>query len=277
MGPGFPFDNVSLIRIVFGFVVLGLIGLVWRGRQRSLSIVTTMVLQTFRVSEDPTAAVGIEIRGRASGILSWILTLIRLQDDQEFLLTDTDVSVRWASLSGFQHEYVPLGKVHGTLCGYQRSIWALIFTLLFAIGFVFYLLVGLFETNRQDVGADMGMAFGMLVLAAIGAAFYFFSKRIILLVHNGHKYLGVAFKRSLIENVSVDLPEALHAVEVINARVLEAQGGRAPLAAAAAAASAGGTVNVSSPQRRPGQCRDCSTVNPSGTRFCENCGASLSS
>ena len=275
MGPGSSLDNISLIRFVSGFVFLLVIAMVWRGRRSGYVSGTRMVLKHFHVSDDPAAEIGVQILGRASGIVSWLLTLLKLSPDVELTITRTEASMRSASLSGVVQIYIPLQKVTATVCGYERSILALGAAILSALWFVVALLSALFENNREEVSSDMAAVVAALVLAAAALLWYFLSKRIAIVLETTHKH-GVVFKRSVIENVSVDLPEALRAIEIINARVLAAQGGRASLAAAAAAGTgAGSTVAVSS--LKPGQCWTCGAVNPSATRFCENCGASLSS
>jgi len=106
-----------------------------------------------------------------------------------------------------------------------------------------------------------------LVLAAIAALVYFLSKRIGITIETTHSH-GVVFKRSVIENVSIDLPEAIRAIRVINSRVLAAQT-MGPCNAGSA------VLPVSRQGGGPGPCPRCSTVNPTGIRFCKNCGSAL--
>ena len=269
--PGFPFGSgfstlVWLIAIVIVSVV------VWRGRSGFVSG-TPIVLSKFLVNEDLTARTSVEIVGRASGPVSWILTALRLEPEFRLVVTNSEVSIRRGSLSGLSHIYVPLGKISAVVCGYQRSVLALGFATLFAVGFLLNLLSGFFE-NSSQVGSDMGLAFGFLILAGIAGLVYFLSKRIGIVVETMHPH-GLAFKRSVIENVSVDLPEALRAISIINARILAAQTIQTvadrsdtqalPLAAASKPPDASA----------PGGCPQCSTANPIGTRFCENCGSPL--
>lgn len=135
------------------------------------------------------------------------------------------------------------------------------------------LLGGLFaSSNGSEIGAYMGGAFAALIFAGVAALVYFLSKRIVISAETLHRH-GLRFKRSVIENISIDLPQALRAIEVINARVLAAQAGYtqgnagAPPPSPVPAASPGGGG--------PGRCPKCSTVNPIHVRFCENCGAAL--
>lgn len=259
-GLGFGFSTVvGLVLFVLLIVV------VWRGRGNFVGG-TPIVLRSFRVSGDPTAATIIEISGRISGVVSWILTLLRLEPEFQFSVTRTDISIRSASLSGIQHTYIPLSAVTATVCGYQRSILAFAFAVLFSFGFVSQLLSGFLTANQDEVGNDMGLAFGFLILAAIAALVYFLSKRIGLWAETLHAH-GFNFKRSMIENISVDLPQALKAIEVLNGLVLSAR--------ATAGASTTRSTPTSTATMAAGQCPQCSAVNPPDVRFCESCGAPL--
>jgi hypothetical protein len=226
------------------------------------------------VDEDPAARTSVEIAGRASGPISWILAALRLEPEFHLVVTNSEVSIRRGSLSGLVHEYVPLEKISAVVCGYQRSILALGFAVLFGVGFVLNLLSGFLENNSNRVGSDMGLAFEFLIFAGIAALVYFLSKRIGIVVETERSH-GLIFKRSVIENVSVDLPEALRAVSVINARILTAQTlrtisvGSRGLDTPPAAATKTAEPTIRS------DCPKCLTVNPIGTRFCENCGNPL--
>jgi hypothetical protein len=122
----------------------------------------------------------------------------------------------------------------------------------------------------------MGLAFVFLILAGIAALVYFFSKKIGVLVESSLRGHGVAFKRSLIENVSVDLPQALRAISVINNRILAAQ--TVKTVSVGAGALPGPITTEPVPPHGggvDGRCPNCQAANPTGVRFCENCGFEL--
>lgn len=269
-GLGFGYGFSTLIWII-AIIIVG--GVVWRGRTRYVSG-TTIVLTRFHINEDPSAGPALEIAGRVSGIISWILTLLQLSPEVEFVVTDAEVIRRSASLSGIQHVYVPLGKVTASVCGYQRSILAFGFAVLFSLGFVLNLLSGFVESNRSEVGSDMGLAFGFLVLAGIAALVYFLSKRIAISLESMHSH-GVVFKQSVIGNVSVDLPQALRAVSLINSRILAAQTIKTIAMDPDAVPSRSYMAPTPPSTSDVTRCPQCSAVNPTGTRFCESCGSAL--
>ena len=247
------------------FIIIGLVA--WRGRGRYLSG-TTLVLKKFRLNDAPSAQTVLEVTGRPSGLFGFLLSVLRLDSDYELTVTDSTVSIQASSLSGLLHHYIPLRNVSSTACGYQRSILALIFAIFFTAGFVINFLTGVFENNRNNVGSDMVAAFLFIVLAAIATTIYFLSKKIgISIETTGGNYRGLVFKRSVIENLAVALPQAPRGGAAGNARVLAAPGMHIPP----------GPPQSSTPEPGDqGPCPQCSTVNPLGSRFCESCGIALS-
>lgn len=204
---------------VVAFLIL--LGVVWGARKEKYVPGATIVLRRFHVDEDPAAKVAVEISGRASGFVAWVLTLMKLEPDFELSVTDSEFTIRSASLGGTQFTFVPLAKISSTACGYQRSILAFAFAVYFGIICVLNVFGAMFVSSS---GGEMGEAFFALVVAGIAAGVYFLSKRIVISAESMHPH-GLVFKRSVIENVSVDLPEAIRAIAIINARVLAAQAG----------------------------------------------------
>lgn len=273
--PGFGIgQGLGLSTLVWIIALLIIGGVILRERKGFVSG-TPIVLKKFHINPDRNATNVIEIVGRAAGVLSWVLNLLRLEQDYELILTRSEVSIRRGSLSGIVHTYLPLNKVTGTVCGYQRSILAFILTALFAVAFVLTLLSGFFENNQNAVSSDMGFAFGLLIVASVFALWYFLSKRIGINIETMHTH-GFVFKRSVIENVSVDLPHALEATSIINAMVLASQ-----TAQSTSGGDSRGFLPDSSAPRAPHApnaipvCPRCSALNPSGMRFCQDCGAAL--
>ena len=235
---GDKMDNVTLIRVISGLIsiifFLAVLRAVFSARRSKFVPGASIVLNRFRVTEDLSAKTVVELGGRASGIISWLMALLRLEPKTELVVTDTEVSIRAASLSGTKIEYIPLEDIRATICGYYRSMSALIVAALFGVGFVLAGLIGFLDSNREDAGSEMQAAFGCLVVAAIALLIYFLSKRISIIIDNGN-YYGVLFKRSVVENISVDLPQAQRAISVINARVLAAKTKSHQFASAASA------------------------------------------
>jgi hypothetical protein len=265
----FGFDNGPSILIwVVPWIVLVIV--VWRGRGKHVPG-TAIVLTKFEINEHFSGGPVLEIAGRVSGLISWVLAALRLSPEVEFTVADTAVTIRTANLSGLQYIYIPLGKVTASVCGYQRSILAFGFALLFTLDFILSLLSGFLGSNRNESAADMGRAFGFLVLAAIAALVYYLSKKIAIAVESMHTH-GIAFKQSILGNVSVDLDQALRATELINARIQAAQ---VVTVNAAESPSPAQPLKMAAAAPVAERCPQCSAENPIGTRFCESCGSAL--
>jgi hypothetical protein len=262
-----PFSGIGfgLSTIVWLIVIVILAGVVWRGRKTYASG-TPIALTSLRVQHDLAASTPIEISGRVSGIVSWVLTVMRLQPTFHLRVTQSSFSIVSSSLGGIQHTYIPLNAITLTACGYQRSILAFGLAVVFCLGFVLNLISGFLIANRSEVGENMGRAFGFLILAGGAAIAFYFSKRIAIQVETGHPLHGLSFKPSVIESTSVDLPQALKVIEVLNALVLKAR-----------TTQSSSADSIRSGAARPdGQCLKCFTVNPADVKFCENCGDPLS-
>jgi hypothetical protein len=257
---------------VIAFVIL--VGVVWGARKEKYVSGATIVLRRFHLDENPAARVAVEISGRASGFVAWVLTLLKLEPDFELAVTNSEFTIRSASLGGTQFTYVPLEKVTSTVCGYQRSILAFAFAIYFGIIFVLNLFGGVFFSNSgSETGGYMGEAFIALVVAGIAAGLYFLSKQIVISAETLHPH-GLRFKRSVIENVSIDLPEAIRAIAIINARVLAAQAGYTQSVVNSPSA---GPAPVSGSSGAQSHCPKCLSLNPANVHFCGNCGVAIPS
>ena len=133
--PGFMPElrpELVFLSVLWFIAIVVVIGLVWRGR-KSFVTGTSIVLKRFRINESAAVGPAVEISGRASGLVSWILNLLGLEPGVDLTVTDTEVLIRSESLRGVLHTYIPLGKVTAAVCGYQRSIWALGLAILFRL------------------------------------------------------------------------------------------------------------------------------------------------
>jgi hypothetical protein len=227
LGSGlFGLGFLSLIQLA---LLAGLVLIAWRGRSRYV-VGTSIVLTAFRLDKNPLAEMPVEIVGRLSGILSWFLTLLRIQPEVHLVVTRTAVSITRTSLGGLSHIYIPLEKISATVCGYQRSMVAFALAAYFSAQFLLILLTGLFLGLGQTTAGNSTAVFAGSAIAAVGYLFlavitgiiFVLSKRIGISIETMHPH-GVAFKRSIVGNAFVDLPEAMQAIGLINGRVLAAQ------------------------------------------------------
>ena len=120
------------------------------------------------------------------------------------------VEVTQASFFGRQTVNIPIVAMTGVIGGYQKPK-----PLFFA---AIIILIGGISTS---VEAGVGAFLGALVLSSILAVFYVLKKEMSLYVQNGGDVLwGLAFKRSVIEGIPVDIEKVNKAIAIINQKVL---------------------------------------------------------
>lgn len=171
-----------------------------------------LVLKTWKISE--TGAEGTEnvvIMGRESGLLAWLLALLKVDPVTSISVNADRVDFSQASLAGTQSRLIPLQNVCSTYYGYHKPWKAA------AMIVAFSLYLGLTLTNMSAV-------LGLLVIllgAGAGVGYYFLNRSLTLgFVEHSGVVSGIKFKRSLIENVDIDGEQAREVCALIQ-RLIE--------------------------------------------------------
>jgi hypothetical protein len=202
--------------VVVGLILAG----VWLSRRSEAGVNIsgpTLVLRRFEIDELPAAEVLVDIVGRAPGVMAWLLTTLGIDAETSLQVTEQEVSFQSASLSGQIHHVVPLPSVSSAHCGYSKSISCLTLgTVLVLGGMVLGAALG------KEGGGWMALL-GLLIGGAFLVAYWLSKKIIISFETHGGLFLGLAFQRSLIENVPVDMEQARRAIRIVNERVVESQ------------------------------------------------------
>jgi hypothetical protein len=194
-----------------------------------------LVLESFFI--DPTAAQdpAICIKGRIKGLVAWLLTKLGMSNRVELTVTRKELIIRQGSLAGMKLIAVPLRKVKATVCGYQRSLLALFLAVFFALNALWTLLTilptlahalgskseAVWESTDKIMGTELFAVFGWLAACAIAVILYYASKRAVFAV-DSRGVEGIAFKRSFIENESVDRAQVEQAAALLNRLVQSA-------------------------------------------------------
>jgi len=168
----------------------------------SASFGRPLVLRKFEVNQkgDPL----IDITGRQSGIVAWALVAMGLDAETTLTVTRTTLTFKSSSFFGTTYNTVPLSMICSTHAGYTKSAPLLIFGL-------FLTIFGLPTIILSLVGIVMLIA-------------YWLSKQLTIYVETtGGMIIGLSFKRSVIENVKVDIDQALKTTHLINRLVLYSQ------------------------------------------------------
>lgn len=196
-------------------VLVGVVSYAFRGRG---ALGPTLVLRKFSVP--PHGSGPIEISGRAAGFIAWLLTTLGVDTESTLVISDREVVFRGTSLAGMTFHLVPLHEVSSTHCAYRQPIWLLVL----GGGVV---VVGLFAAAFQNGGAG-ALAAG-IIGGGICVVIYVLQKDLSIAVESrGGAVMGLAFKRSVIEDVAVNMQEGVKAIEAINQRVMALKASRAP-------------------------------------------------
>ncbi len=254
--------TVRILALILGVLLFFLIVSIFGRASRFmiLSLSPTLVLRKAHIDDRPSASTLVEVTGRASGFISWLLTLLKIEPVTTLLVSPSDCSFKSTSLMGIKHVFVPLYDISSTACGYHRPLYYLFFAGV----------IGASSLLVPDIRAQSGFFWvGMLLALGLVLA-YFLTKKILISVEtNGGHVLGLQFKPSVIENVSVDLAQALKLIRVVNNAVLSAKGLQP------SSDSARSEKSFSPSAAANGICPACSSAVDVGSRFCDSCGASL--
>lgn len=201
-------NNAPSLVTVAVLAVLALIFLA-RGRRGIDQGGPTLVLRKFEIDETPSANVLVDIAGRASGIMGWLMTVVGLNPETRLKVTNQEVSFTSSSLFGQVHQAVPLIRVSSTHCGYSKPVGYLIAGAVVLVG-------GILLGGRAILA-------GFVAAGACAAAYYLSKKVVISLESTGGMVLGLSFSPSVLENVPVDIERARKAIEILNQRIMESQ------------------------------------------------------
>ncbi len=209
-GIGIP--ELTIIAVVV-FILLGG-GLARRGGGLRIAG-PTLVLRKFKIYEDSSADLLVDIVGRASGLTAWLLTVIGFDAETSLKATKQEISFKSSSLFGQTHQVVPFPSASSTHCGYSKPIGYLILGAIILIGGI---ITGLSQRGGGPI-ILFALIFGGIFLVA-----YYLSKKIVISIEtSGGIIMGLSFKRSVIENVGVDIEQALKAIMIVNQKIIESQ------------------------------------------------------
>lgn len=97
----------------------------------------TLVLKEWKASNQPIDENGnyVVIIGRASGLLSWFLALIKINPTSFIHISPQRIDFSSASLSGTEHRIIPIDNVCSSFYGYHKP-WKMAIFLFFISAFI---------------------------------------------------------------------------------------------------------------------------------------------
>jgi hypothetical protein len=177
--------------------------------------VLNMVLRKFILNPVATDNENlVTILGRKSGLIAWLLTLIKIYPEIGFIVTAKNLRFHNKSLSGEMNTVMTLKNVAHIRCEYYKPFWTLVLAIICVLFFII-------SASDSDIGIAENI---FLTVSIVLFLIYSFNKSILIVAETcGGKIFKVKFKPSFIENVAVNLDQARSVVEIINAQIIKEQ------------------------------------------------------
>lgn len=279
---GIPSLSLSQLFLLFGIVAAIM---AYRRSGKFRLIGPTLVLRRFHISKNPVEGIYVEIVGRASGITQWVLTMLGLDTETTLKVMTDRIEKKMSSLSNQDFQIVPMWQISTTFCGYFKPFWALVVGGAYVGSAGISILSNILEASKTNYSANSTIvSFNDFLSILIGIAFvagYHFSQKLYIVVEaGGTTSLGISFKRSVFENVSIDIRQALQVISLINEQVIgNGANGVESLSSQvnnnAANISAKTTPITGQKSLEMNHCPQCSAQLAEHSAFCEECGQQI--
>ncbi len=156
----------------------------------------------------------VNISGRASGLIAWVLSLLRINPIVSIHIDQDVFEFEEASFTGITRRTIPINKISSVFYGYTRP-WIKAIVIFVVTGFI----LGPIATAAESAF----LAFIALIVPLVIAIVYYFSNKVLTLgiveVGGGIKS-GMKIKRSIIEGHKVDETDAEGVSEILYQHIL---------------------------------------------------------
>lgn len=166
----------------------------------------TLTLKKFEVNPELRT---LDISGRASGVVGFLLNLFGVSPTTDLNLAGDRIEMNQAKISAQSRKVFPLATVESTECGHRRNFGLLAAAVGFAIA----------ALSTLANNASAAMVLGMI--AAVMFVGFLASQRLFLAVFCGSQDMQILFKESKVNGVKIDRNIAMEAIQIINDRVVE--------------------------------------------------------
>ena len=158
---------------------------------------SALALKQMTIDHEGTDNLYVRIVGRKSGLIDWILSLLKIDTTTIFEVYGDHIKFTEGNLSGRTTTIIPLSAVSSSTSGFFKPI--------------VYLIIGI----------------PLIALYGLGLIFiimYFLHKALLVSTQSySGSIAAIAFKRSVIEGVRISQEQAEEVIEIINQLTLEAQ------------------------------------------------------
>lgn len=211
--------------IIIIIIALFFLSVIKSGKSPARTLIPRLVPRKFIIDDTPGRE-SFLLEGRAPGLKAWLLTLIGLDDEISLKLTDKEVKIKTTSIKGSNYQIVALPSIASAHCSFRKNPF------LFLLG-AYLLLFSFFVIGPLPFIIDGGGSvptiyfFYLFLSLFLGILFligYFFSRNLSVFIETeGGMVLGCAFKQGVIENVSLDMAQALKMIEITKQKVIASQ------------------------------------------------------
>jgi len=161
----------------------------------------------------PPEAPLVEIEARKGGLIAFLLTAMGIENKTRLVIARREVLFTSGSLFGEQTSMIPMTAVASAHGGFSKPIAYLI-----AAGFLILMAFGIMA------GGNVVIGFVVLLIAVGCIIAYYLGKNMSLGIESsGGLPLGLTFKRSVIEGVTVDSEKVRQVVMLVRELVIQAQ------------------------------------------------------
>ena len=173
-----------------------------------------LVLKEFKI--DYNGPKYVHIVARASGLISWMLTLMGVDVTTIFDVYADKIEFQQGSLSGQIQTVLPMRSISIASTGYTKPI------ILFVLAFLFFI-IGIVATIACLANGVAPVGFILpWFIALVCVIFYFLNKSLLIsVVSNSSWPATICFKRSVIEGVKIDQAQAQEAINIINQLLMQ--------------------------------------------------------
>ena len=145
----------------------------------------------------------IHLVGRQGGVISWFLSLFKIDPVSEVMVSGRLIKFNSTSLAGKEKKIIPMTSVSSVYCCYEKP-WqkALLLTIVLLL----------------PIATPYNYFGGLGII--VGIVYYVLNKNLkVAIVESSGKVASFAFKRSVIEGQNIDENQAYEVIEIIRGLV----------------------------------------------------------
>ena len=183
-----------------------------RSRGNGSSSTEPWVLKTFQIDNTGISGAHLYIEARKPGLMSFILNLLGLDDSASLKVTNGLISFRKSSLLGLIQTSTGLTQIGSFQGGYSKPLSLLFLGMVSFLAGTYVEFLFISEVGEFSGFFVIGACLSLLFLIA-----YALQKNLMFgFETSGGAYYGIAFKRGILNGVSVDIAQVETAITLVN-------------------------------------------------------------